>query len=121
MDSNINTDGANNQKDTDIAEVYDVFKKRLLTELGADKMSEEDRIKTEEGLENLVNARIVNLLMIYVPEEKAEELNKIVKEEDQEKMLKFINDNIPGFGDKAAVELMKLREELLGKLTRDGK
>lgn len=114
MDTNDDTKDKNN--DDDLAAMYDGFRKRLLEELGVDKMNEEDKKATEEKLEQLINTRIVNLIMIYTPEEDAKELDDIIQKEKQQELVKFIAEKIPGFGEKVASDLMALRDELVHKL-----
>lgn len=113
MDSN---NDINNNEDTSLKAMYEGFQKRLLEELGIDKMSEEDKKITSEKLEELINTRIVNLIMIYTPEEDAAELNKIIKEEKQEDLVTFIEKKIPNFGEKVASDLMAFRDELTQRL-----
>lgn len=115
MDSN---NDANNNEDTSLKAMYEGFQKRLLGELGIDKMSEEDKKTTTEKLEELINTRIVNLIMIYTPEEDAAELNKIIQEEKQEELVKFIEEKIPNFGEKVASDLMAFRDELTQRLQK---
>lgn len=114
MESNNNID--DNDEKNSLEAMYNGFRKRLLEELGVGSMSEEDKKKTEEKLEQLINTRIVNLVMIYTPEEDAKELNTIIQEEKPEELLKFIDEKIPGFGEKVASDLMLLRNDLIQKL-----
>lgn len=108
------TTNQNNQAELDL--VLDQFKTQLLSELSFDKLSPEDQTVMEEKLGKLVNDRIINLVLIYLPEEKVAEFDQIITGGNEEVIVKYLSDNIPGISDKIANELMEIRQEIINKL-----
>ncbi len=92
------------------------FNTRLFAELGFDKMPAEEQKSAEEKLAKLVNDRIINLLLIYLPEGKVAELDKIIEGGDQSKVTEFLSANISGVEEKIANELMEVRSEIIAKV-----
>lgn len=109
---------ANSVNDADLQSVLEEYKKRLLSELGADGWSEEEKKEIEGKIATLVNDRVLNLLLIYLPEEKVAELDKIIEVGDQESTAKYLAENIPGAGEKIANELMEIRNDIIKKFQK---
>lgn len=120
MSDTINQDDTTLQNDDrGLESVLDQFKDQLFLELGADKLSDADKIVMEEKLKKLINDRIINLVLIYLPEEKVAELDQIITAGDENAIAEYITMNIPGITDKIANELMQIREELIEKLKNE--
>lgn len=100
----------------DAAEYLEMYKKQLFEEIGLSKLPPDKKKEYEEKLENIVNTRIINLIMIYLPEENVAEFGKLVDEGDQKKIMEFTYSHIPSFEDKVFAEMVKIKEELLERL-----
>ena len=117
MDDTTNQDDSTLQNDErNLESVLDQFRTQLFLELGIDKMSDADKTAMEEKLAKLVNDRIINLVLIYLPEEKVAEFDQIISAGDQNAIAQYLTTAIPGITDKIANELMQIREELIEKL-----
>lgn len=102
--------------DQDPEDILDAFKDKLIGELGLGEANDEEKALVKEKIDTLVNDRILNLMLLYIPKEKAEELADKAEAGDEAKFFKFLNENIPGWGDKVFDELYRIRNEILGKL-----
>ncbi len=99
-------------------EEIDLFKKKLMQDLQLHTLPEQEQKEFEEKIEKLVNDRIMNLILIYLPPEKVEEFAKIIGKQDQEEILKYIDQNIPAFGDKVVEEMVNIREDLITRVRK---
>lgn len=102
-------------QEVDSEKLLKQYKAKIAADFGIDKLPGEEKKKAEDKIDTLVNSRIVNLILIYLPEDKVEEFGKLL-EEDPEKASQFAYENISGFSDKLLDELTKIREELASKL-----
>ncbi|MEI8143146.1 MAG: hypothetical protein WCG48_00820 [Candidatus Berkelbacteria bacterium] len=130
MDDNLNQAGsstttAGNTADqtvvtppvTDANEDLDIdfFRDQLLEDLGATNLPKIEKEKLMIKIEKLVFDRIISIVMIYLDQAKAPELEKIIDEGDSKKITDFIQQNIPGLNDKIFDELARLRNELIDR------
>jgi hypothetical protein len=99
-------------------EEIDLFKKKLMQDLQLHTLPENEQKEFEEKIEKLVNDRIMNLILIYLPPEKVEEFAKIIGKDDQQEILDYINKNIPDFGDKVVEEMVNIREDLITRVRK---
>jgi len=111
QDDNTQNDGAS--EPVDGAKLMAEFDAKLMAELGIDKLSEEEQKGAREDIESLINTRIINLAMIYVPEEKVEEFKNVAEKEDPTQLSIFLQQVVPNWNDKVLSELMQIRDELL--------
>lgn len=120
MNDTINQDDATLQDDDrGLESVLDQFKAQLFLELGLSNLSDTEKAAMEQKLAKLVNDRIINLVLIYLPEDKVAELDQIITGGDENAIAEYITKNIPGITDKIANELMQIREELIHKLKNE--
>ncbi|MCX6812842.1 MAG: hypothetical protein NTW79_04495 [Candidatus Berkelbacteria bacterium] len=99
-----------------VENVLQEFQNQLFVELGFDKFSPEEKVAVEEKLAKLVNDRLINLILIYLPEEGVAELDEKISAGNQEEIAKFLGDNIPGAAEKIANELLEIRSEIIEKM-----
>lgn len=99
-------------------EEIDLFKKKLMQDLQLHTLPENEQKEFEDKLEKLVNDRIMNLILIYLPPEKVEEFAKIIEKQNQEEILDYIKKNIPDFGDKVVEELINIREDMITRVRK---
>ena len=102
--------------DQDPEDILNAFKDKLIEELGLSEANNEEKALVKEKIDTLVNDRILNLMLLYIPKEKAEELADKAEAGDEADFFKFLSENIPGWGDKVFDELYRIRNEILGKL-----
>ena len=117
----IKEDQAQSQHDTkkqEVGDMIDIYKAKLFVDLGLGDAKEEERDKVLDKIEQLVNSRLINLIMIYLPEEKVSEFNQLVQKDSftGDEINKFLHDNIPAFDDKLINELSEIRVELIKKV-----
>ncbi|TSC94517.1 MAG: hypothetical protein Athens101428_266 [Candidatus Berkelbacteria bacterium Athens1014_28] len=104
--------------DQQLQSVLDDYKNQLLSELGADSWTAEEKKEVEEKIATLVNDRVLNLLLIYLPEDKIADLDKVIETDDQEAIAKYLSENIPDVGEKIANELMEIRSDIINKFKK---
>ena len=105
--------------DQDPEDILAAFKEKLIEELGLNQASDEEKAMVKEKIDTLVNDRILNLMLLYIPKEKAEELADKAEAGDETEFYKFLSENIPGWSDKVFDEMFRIRNEILGKLESD--
>ncbi|MFA7244397.1 MAG: hypothetical protein WC080_03870 [Patescibacteria group bacterium] len=119
-----NSDQSSGDK-ADVAATIQMYKERLMEDLGFGKnsgISDVEREQVEKKMEELVNARILNVIMLYLPEGKVAEFSEIAQKADAAEINDFVKANIPGYEDKILKELMDIKDELLRKApVKDGK
>ncbi|MFA4996225.1 MAG: DUF5663 domain-containing protein [Patescibacteria group bacterium] len=115
----MNNDDMN--KADNIEETNDIillYQKKIMEELGLDKLSEKEKEEAEAKIANLVNNRVVNIILAYLPEEKAEEFKVLIEQEKLDEIIKFLKTTVPDIEVKIANDLMLLRKELISKLAK---
>lgn len=118
MDQSIKTqDDEKNVNNQDLADMLEIYRNKLLIDLGLTNIGEEEKKQTLEKIGELTDNRLINLIMIYLPEEKVEEFTQLIEKEkfSGEEISDFLYSNIPAFGDKIINELSEIRKELLEK------
>jgi len=90
-----------------------LYKDRMLQELGLENLSADKKKNFEDKLEQLVNDRIINLIILYMPPEKVQGFADVMEAGDIAGSLKYASDNIPNFYDKVIEELAQIRDELI--------
>lgn len=112
-------DGADsNINDDNLTDTVKLYKDRLMEDLGFGKdsgITDVEREQTEKKMGELVDTRILNLIMLYMPEDKVREFGQIAEQQDQTAINDFVQKNIPGYEDKVLKELMDIKDELLKK------
>lgn len=111
-------DTDNNLEDPE--KILQVFKDRLIEDLNLDETSPEQRKEIENKISKLVNDRILNLILIYLPEEKVAELDSIIGQKSQDEVIKYIVETVPGIQEKIAEELFEIRNDLMEMLRDNG-
>lgn len=117
-------DITNDQQDDilnqDFTDLIEIFKAKLLIDLNLDKASEEDKNETLAKISELTDNRIINLIMIYLPEDKVEEFAALTDKEElnSDEVGEFLYSNIPSFSDKVIIELSSIRNELIDKMEK---
>lgn len=106
-----------NEQKTDI----DIYKRKLMDDLQLVNLTPEQEKEYEEKIGSLVDNRIKSLMLIYLPNEKVEELSKMWEEGKEPEIQKYLEDNVPGWNDKVLDELFNIREELIAKMRNNGK
>lgn len=92
---------------------FDGFIDTLLSDMGVGDLPEEERVEFVEKIGELVNKRIINLVLVYLPEDKEEEFNRLAEGEDQGKLFDFILTAVPGIEEKISNELVAIRSDLV--------
>lgn len=112
------TQSQNDTKKQEVGDMIDIYKAKLFVDLGLGDAKEEERDKVLNKIEQLVNSRLINLIMIYLPEEKTSEFNQLVQKDNftGDEINQFLRDNIPAFDDKIINELSEIRVELIKKI-----
>lgn len=122
-DQEVDTNSSKNSNqataDSDITNTIKTYKGRLMEELGFANLASVEKEGIEQKLESLINSRIINLILLYLPEDKVADFEKIVEGENQEDIYKFVSENIPDMQDKILQELMNIRDELLDKVKKN--
>lgn len=103
------------KKDEAMEDILYLYKARLIEDLGFKDLPDIEKKQIEEKIDTLVNQRILNLLLLYIPKEKAGELADKAESGDEAEFYKFVAENIPGWSDKVFKELMLIKDEVLGK------
>lgn len=101
--------------DEPMDDILYLYKARLIEDLGFKDLPDIEKKQIEEKIDTLVNQRILNLLLLYIPKEKAEELADKAESGDEAEFYKFVAENIPGWSDKVFKELELIKDEVLGK------
>lgn len=96
-----------------------MFKDRLMEDLNLADSTPEEKKEIEEKIGKLVNDRILNLIMMYLPEDKVAELDKMIGQKSQDEVMQFIMASVPGIQDKIAEELFEIRNDLLNSLRQN--
>lgn len=111
-DDNMNK--ADNVEETN--DIILLYQKKIMEELGLDKLPEKEKEEAEAKIANLVNNRAVNIILAYLPEEKVEEFKVLIEQEKLDEIIEFLKRTIPDIEVKIANDLMLLRKELISKL-----
>ncbi|MCX6808623.1 MAG: hypothetical protein NTW50_03070 [Candidatus Berkelbacteria bacterium] len=90
-----------------------LFRDRLIQDLGMEDISAERKKVFADKLEQLVNDRILNLIILYLPPEKVAGFADVMESGDVAKSMEYASSNIPSFSDKIIEELAQIRTELL--------
>lgn len=114
-----NNGGSLNQEIEDPEKILSQFKDRLMEDLNLDNPSPEQKKQIEDKISQLVNDRILNLIMMYLPEDKVAELDKMIGQKSQDEVMQFIMASVPGIQDKIAEELFEIRNDLLNSLRQN--
>ncbi|OQB05677.1 MAG: hypothetical protein BWY19_00883 [bacterium ADurb.Bin212] len=101
--------------DEPMDDILYLYKARLIEDLGFKDLPDIEKKQIEEKIDTLINQRILNLLLLYIPKEKAEELADKAESGDEAEFYKFVAENIPGWSDKVFKELELIKDEVLGK------
>lgn len=104
----------------DPEKILQVFKDRLIEDLNLEETSPEQRKEIEDKISKLVNDRILNLILIHLPEDKVAELDSMIGQKSQDEVIKYIMESVPGIQEKIAEELFEIRNDLLEMLRNDG-
>jgi hypothetical protein len=101
----------------------ELFKNRIMQDLGLENLEGEKRKEFEDKLEQLVNDRIINLIILYMEPAKVQDFADLMEAGDVAKILDYAAANIPNFYDKIIEEMSQIRNELLTNVSQksDGK
>ncbi len=99
----------------------EIFRQSLMDDLQLSDLPPEKRKEYEEKIDTLVDNRIKNLMLVYLPKEKIEELSGKWEPGKEEEIQTFLEENVQGWNDKVLDELFSIREELLAKMRNNGK
>jgi len=91
------------------------YENSLFKEMGLEFLSEEDALILREKTAQLIHRRLLNTLLMYLPEEKAAELQKKADQLEPDGLIDFLIKNVPQAYEKMTKELMDLKDELVGK------
>lgn len=95
-------------------ETIKLYKRRLLEDLKLDDLPENEKVEMENKIEKLVNDRVVNLILIYLPDDKIEEFTRLMETDDMNSVVQMVQSVIPNFEDKILEELSNIKDEILG-------
>lgn len=91
---------------------FNLFINNLLVDLGLNKESKEEQEKYLAKIANIVNNRIMSLIMVYLDPAKADEFLQILETGDKQKISDYVHQMIPDFDNKVFNELVILEKEL---------
>ena len=112
MNQSQNNQTSNDQKADDFLLAYE---NSLFKEMGLEFLSETDALVLREKTAQLIHRRLLNTLLIYLPEEKATDLRKKVEGMKPEELIDQLIKDVPNAQEKMAKELTDLKTELVGK------
>jgi len=119
LDNDNNNLAQNNKPvadNSDISDTIKVYKDRLMEELGFADLGAVEKEEVEQKIESLVNSRIINLILLYLPDDQVADFEKVLEGKNQEEIDEFVAKKIHGMQDKVLQELMNIRDELLAKV-----
>lgn len=99
-----------------IDDIIILYQQKIIEELGLDKLSEKEREEAEVKIAELVNKRVTNIILAYLPEEKADDFKKLIEEKKVDETVEFLSKTIPDIEIKIVNDLMLLRKELISKV-----
>jgi nicotinate-nucleotide pyrophosphorylase len=90
------------------------FIDRLMEAKGlADESDPEMTAKIKADLEEMLNRKIDAVILENMPEDKLEEFEKIIDEDDAEKLKNFVSQNIPNLDEVITTGLWEFRNAYL--------
>ncbi len=84
----------------------------IIQAMNLDMLEQDDRKKLEEKIVGLINKRIINAFLLYLPTSKVADFQKNVNQENAEETINFFMTNIPDSEKKILAELDEIKNEL---------
>ena len=114
-------DAVKTTTDDNSTEDMKILRRRLMEDLQLVDLSPEQQKEFEEKIDTLVDNRIKNMMLVYLPQEKVKELSEMWDEGKEEEIQKFLEENVEGWNDKVLDEFFAIREELIAKMRNHAK
>ena len=96
----------------DLEKLKETAKNDLFEMIGVSQLSDDDKATLLYKMLRLVEARTLNIIIDKITPEQEERL-KNLDQEDPDALEKFLEENVPDYGDIYTDEAKKVRQELL--------